>query len=405
MLGKTFSGSLRGILFALTWAGCKGLVGALGQDMLDNTTKAKYIEHLTNMGFKEDVHYWFADKRQTLILKNGSQIRFKTLSDWRQFRSTEFTWVEIEEASLIDLKTFQELIARVREQKREGWKDYYRSVFLHTNPQGMRGWIYKLFFNPKTKVDGYRSVIASTRENYHNGEGYYQNLLNLYGADDVMELLEGRDVDKDNTVAFPTFNELNIKNDIEFDNNYPLILTCDFNYNPMCWYLQQKRGDYWYIIRELIEKNVTTQQMCEIILPVLNEYKTKKIHIMGDAHGRDKKTNGSDYSVMLSYFSQKGFDCTLLVSKSNPPIKERLAVLRKLICNGKMERSLFVSENCKKLIYNFEENKNNLSNGGLRTPTDTEIQNDYDKIFLIHPIDAISYPMYYYHTLDSLDKG
>lgn len=396
---------MRGILFALTWAGCKGLVGALGQDMLDNTTKAKYIEHLTNMGFKEDVHYWFADKRQTLILKNGSQIRFKTLSDWRQFRSTEFTWVEIEEASLIDLKTFQELIARVREQKREGWKDYYRSVFLHTNPQGMRGWIYKLFFNPKTKVDGYRSVIASTRENYHNGEGYYQNLLNLYGADDVMELLEGRDVDKDNTVAFPTFNELNIKSDIEFDNNYPLILTCDFNYNPMCWYLQQKKGDCWYVIRELIEKNVTTQQMCEIILPVLNEYKTKKIHIMGDAHGRDKKTNGSDYSVMLSYFSQKGFDCTLLVSKSNPPIKERLAVLRKLICNGKMERSLFVSASCKKLIYNFEENKNNLSNGGLRMPTDTEIQNDYDKIFLIHPIDAISYPMYYYHTLDSLDKG
>ena len=36
--GKTFVGSLRGLLFAFQWAGCSGLVGAASQDLLDNTT-------------------------------------------------------------------------------------------------------------------------------------------------------------------------------------------------------------------------------------------------------------------------------------------------------------------------------------------------------------------------------
>lgn len=401
--GKTFCGSLRGLLYALTWPGCKGLVGAMSQDLLDGTTKQKYLEHLSNIGMKEDVHYWFTDRGNTIVLKNGSQIRFKTMSDWRQFRSTEFTWIEIEEASLIDRKTFEELIARVREQEKDGWKNYFRSIFLHTNPGGARGWIYKLFHNPKTKLPGYRAVIASTKENHHLGEGYYENLLALYGADDVQELLGGIDVDKDNTVAFPYFNILNIQK-VEYDKRYPLILTCDFNYNPMCWYLMQERDGVWYVLRELIDQNVTTGQMCELILPILETYSTKDLMIMGDSHGRDRKTNGSDYSVMLSFFSSRGYNCTLRVQKANPLIKERLATLRKTICNGKGERFLFIDESCTRLLYNFDECKNNLANGGLKAPTEAEVRDDINKLFLIHPIDAISYPIHFTQTLKEISS-
>ena len=122
---------------------------------------------------------------------------------------------------------------------------------------------------------------------------------------------------------------------------------------------------------------------------------------MGDSHGKDKKTNGSDYSVMLAHFSDAGYDITLRVQKSNPLIKERLAVLRGLIKNAKGERRLKVSSSCKWLLYNFDECKNQLSNGGLKLPTDNEIQQDDDKRYLIHPIDAISYPMYFLHSFRS----
>lgn len=398
--GKTFIGSLRGLTFALQWPGCRGLVGAASQDLLDGTTKVKYLEHMANIGLKEDVHWWYADRKQTIVFRNGSQIRFKTLSDWSQFRSTEFTWIEIEEASLIDEKTFKELIARVREQKRESWKGYFRSIFLHTNPQGARGWMYKMFHNPKTKIKNFRAVIASTKENHHLGTNYVENLEELYSADEIQELLEGIDVDNDNTIAFPNFNALNIVHNLAYDPQYPLILSCDFNYNPMCWYLMQyiEHEGRWNILRELIDQNVLTSDMCKRILPIIEEYKTRRLTIMGDSHGRDKKTNGSDYQVMLSFFNDMGYDCTLQVQKANPRIKERLSTLRAYICNGKMVRRLYVDDSCEKLLYNFDEAKNNLATGGLKEPTDKEIQENIAKKFLIHPIDAVSYPIHFVKT-------
>ena len=79
--GKTWCGSLRGLLFALRWPKCKGLVGALSEDLLNTTTNAKYLEHMENIGFKEGVHWWFEDRSSVIRLKNGSSIKFKTMSD------------------------------------------------------------------------------------------------------------------------------------------------------------------------------------------------------------------------------------------------------------------------------------------------------------------------------------
>lgn len=401
--GKTWCGSLRGLLFALRWPKCKGLVGALSEDLLNTTTKAKYLEHMENIGFKEGVHWWFEDRSSVIRLKNGSSIKFKTMSDWRQFMSTEYDWIEIEEASFIPEITFKKLLTRLRGYRSDEWKGFYRAMFLHTNPQGRRGWIYKYFRNPDTKIDNYRCITASTRENHHLGQSYIKVLEDLYDADEVAEMIEGLDLDNDNTIAFPRFTEANIKENIPYDPNEELILTCDFNYNPMCWYLVQYiNNDKWHVLDELIAENVTTAQMCELVLPAVSKYNTNKLIIMGDSHGKDKKTNGSDYSVMLAYFGDRGYDCTLRVQKANPLIKERLSTLRGHICNAKGVRRLFVNKSCVKLLYNFEECRNNLGNAGLKIPTDTEIQTDDKKRYLIHPIDAVSYPIYFMQTYNEM---
>ena len=394
--GKTWIGSLRGLLFAFQWAGCTGLVGAASQDLLDNTTKAKYEWHLENMGMKEGQHYWWSDRKTKLTLANGSIIRFKTVSNWENFRSTEFTWIELEEASLIDEKTFKELSARLREATKSEWINPYKSIFLHTNPQGTRGWIYRMFSNPKTKVEGYRAVTAPTTENTYLPKTYVENLMKMYSPEEVEELIMGLDVNRDNTVAFPDFSLVENVRELTYNPEHPLILTCDFNYNPMCWYLIQQYDDKWFILKELIYNNVTTQEMCKIIEPTIrNEFNTKNLIIMGDAHGADMKTNGSDYQIMSIFFNNAGYRFIFKVLKSNPFIKDRLAVLRGFIYNAKRERRLFVDSRCKKLLYNFDECKNQLSNGGLHIPTDREIEADDDKRYLIHPIDAISYPMYF----------
>lgn len=401
--GKTFCGSLRGILYALMWAGCRGLVGAFSQELLDGTTKEKYLEHLEIMGLKEGIHWWYFDKRQSIRFRNGSSIKFKTLSNWQQFRSAEYTWIEVEEASLIDKLTFEELLARVRQQKRPEWKGYFRSIFLHTNPGGSRGWIYELFTNKKTKKKGYRIVFASTSENKHLDASYEENLRNQLSADDILEKLEGKDNDLDNSFAFPSFDTNNIVDELNYDPHYPVILSCDFNYNPMCWYLMQNIGDKWNVLKELVVQNTTTRQMCESILSELMPYIKGEIIVMGDAHGKDQKTNGSDYGVIIPFLMNNGFNCSLRIAKFNPPIKERLAVLRRTICNANNIRNLFIDSKCEYLLYNFDNAKNNLSTGTLKVPTDKEILADKQKMFLIHPIDAISYPIWFIQKVKDYD--
>ena len=397
--GKTFCGSLRGLLYALTWDGCRGLVGALSQDLLDNTTKKTYLDHLELLGMKEGVHWWYADRQQQIVFKNGSVIRFKTLSDWRTLMSEQFTWIEFEEASFIDEVTFKNLMTRLREIKRPHWRNYFHSMFLHSNPQGKRGWIYRLFINPKTKIPYYRYVTASSRENYHLGDTYIELLQDLYSQEEFEQMVEGRDIDTDNKVAFPQFDEEKNVTDVKYNERAPLILSCDFNFNPMCWYLMQEYDGKWYVLTELIGQNVTTKEMCAKVQSTISQYNTKRLIIMGDAHGRDRKTNGSDYTVMIQHFDLAGYNVELRVQKNNPLIKDRLSILRAYLRNAKGERRLFVDKSCKKLIYNLSEAENDLAKAGLKMPTDKDIKNDPSKLFLIHPIDAVSYPIYYLSRL------
>ncbi|MBQ2350080.1 MAG: phage terminase large subunit [Cytophagales bacterium] len=404
--GKTFCGSLKGLYLAFKYPGIKGFVGANTQDLIDNTTKVQYIEHLQNMGMKEGLHYWFEDRGTILQFINGSRIYFKTLSNPEQFKSYNLGFVEFEEGSLIDESAFNILISRLRQPKRNDWDNHFHySLFIHTNPGGLRGWIYKRFINPRTKVPGYRYVTASTKENIFLHSGYVEMMEKVYSKDQAQELIEGKDVDYDNTVAFPDFNEFNIRENIPYNPKEPLILTCDFNYNPMCWYLVQHYGDCWYILRELIKENILTDGMCKIAQQVIDEYGAKNFILMGDAAGKQRKSNGSDFGIMLTYFAQRGYTVTPRVQKANPLIKERLAALRGYICNVKNQRRLFVDASCKRLIYNFDTCRNNLVNQGLKQPTDKEIQKDDNLRYLIHPIDAISYPIWFLNSLRAITNN
>lgn len=404
--GKTYCGSLRGLYLALKYPGIKGFIGAATQDLIDGTTKVKYVEHLESMGLEEGVHWWYTNRNSEINLINGSRLYFRTLSNPENYKSFEFGFIEFEEGSMIEEQAFIYLLARLRQPKKPNWDDHFcYNFFIHTNPGGMRGWIYRRFISPKTRNKDYRYINAPTSENIHLHSGYIDMIKSAYSSDQIQEFINGQDVDYDNTVAFPDFNELNIKPNIPFNPKEPLILTCDFNFNPMCWYLVQHYDDCWFVLDELIENNITTDKMCRVAQMAIDKYGVKQFIIAGDSHGRDNKTNGSDYGIMLNYFSQRGYSVIPRVQTQNPLIKERLAVLRGLIRNANGERRLFVCEKCKWLCYNMDSCRNQLSNGGLKIPTDREIQKDDNLRYLIHPIDAISYPMWFYNNLNAILKS
>lgn len=372
--------------------------------MVDGTTKAKYVEHLENIGLKENVHWRYSNRGTEIHLINGSVLYFKTLSNPEQWKSFEFGFIEFEEASLLDESAFGYLLGRLRQPKRPDWDDHFcYQFFMHTNPGGMRGWIYKRFINPRTRNPKYRYINAPTYENIFLPKTYVENLKDALSSEEAQENIEGRDVDFDNTVAFPGFTEENIK-DIKFNPQAELILSCDFNVNPMCWYLMQYYNDCWFILDELVMNNIMTVDMCPIAQQAISKYGIRAFRLMGDAAGKMNTTTGNNFAIMVNYFSQRGFRVTPEIQLANPLIKERLAVLRGVIKNANGVRRLFVNPSCEKLIYNFEECRNQLSNAGLKQPTDNEIKKDDKLRYLIHPIDAISYPIWLRKSYEAMMK-
>jgi phage terminase large subunit len=161
--GKTFCGSLLGLMLARKYPGSKGLVGAKEYELVKNTTLDSYFEHLENMGYVKDIDYTYNKNDKIITLSNGSVILFKGVDDPEKFKSLNLHWIEIEECSQISDSSFKALLARLRGKIKPNWKDFRYRLFGHTNPQANKGWIWKRFLdNPK---ENYRLIIAPTSEN------------------------------------------------------------------------------------------------------------------------------------------------------------------------------------------------------------------------------------------------
>ena len=99
--GKTWCGSLLGILLAMKYPGCRGLVGAKEYELVRKTTLVSYLEHLEKMGFKYGVDYSYNKVDKIIKFSNGSEILFSALDDPEKFKSLNLHWAEIEEASQV----------------------------------------------------------------------------------------------------------------------------------------------------------------------------------------------------------------------------------------------------------------------------------------------------------------
>ena len=130
--GKTFAGSLLGILLSLKFPGIRGLVGAQTYTLVRDTTLQSYFEHLDSMGFVLGADYKWISADQKIVFYNGSEILFRHFDEPNKLKSLNLGFVEIEEMSDIPYDTFKMLLARLRQKiYDQGWLDFeplYREV-------------------------------------------------------------------------------------------------------------------------------------------------------------------------------------------------------------------------------------------------------------------------------------
>ena len=392
--GKTFAGSLLGILLALKYPGIRGLVGAQTYTLVRDTTLQTYFEHLEQIGFAEGKDYEWSSSLQKLTFKNGSEILFRHFDEPNKLKSLNLGFVEIEEMSDIPYDTFKVLLSRMRQRPRKDWKHFTYRIFGHTNPELQRGWIYKTFVeNPAVN---YRLITAPTTQNIYLPEGFCDELKKVYDEQYYKIFVLAQNGDYSSGLVVKDFTDENIKN-ISYQPEMDLHISCDFNVDPMCWVLAHKTEDKVFYFDEIAMENTTTARACEEFCRRYPNHKGKII-INGDASGDNRSCTSeyTNYVIKKKKLLQYGYDVEIRIKAYNPPIKTRIAAFNAKIRNADGEICLYVDKKCEKLLYNIYNLKYKEGTSRIDIPTYQQIKQSKELKFLSHPMDAASYLVDFY---------
>jgi hypothetical protein len=149
--------------------------------------------------------------------------------------------------------------------------------------------------------------------------------------------------------------ELNLR-ELKFDHNLPLLISSDFNVDPMCWSVIQQHKDELHFIDQIkITGGADTGIACA---EVINRYPwCTQFHWFGDASGRSNSTKSkySDYEIIEGYFREAGKVVTMHIPFSNPSVRDSSNSVNSMLKNNKGKARLFFDKNrCPDIILSVE---------------------------------------------------
>ena len=411
--GKTWIGTLLGIMLCQKYPGILGLCVAKSHAMLADTTIRAYLEHLDVLDFRPNIDYTFKKSDSSLVFHcyGDSEILFRHLADPERVKSINAGFVEVEEMSMLEETDFNMLLSRLR----QSGVDRYR-LFGHTNPQASRGWLHKVFVEKnkgKIKLEDdtymqFRRVIAATTENIHLETHYVASLKDQF--DDAYYRINvlGEDGDyRQGLVCKSWVDGVNIaKND--YLEGLRIYLSCDFNVSPMCWAVAHRYNGGYYFFDEICLPATNTLECVEAFI---DRYPTHchGITITGDASGNNRSTvsekpNDTDYTVLrnklLKYYKN---DVALDIPVANPLVNDRVMTWNSCVSNSRGVSRIKVDPRCKWLIWNCQNLHYIQGTSKIWEPTPREIEKSPNLQYVKHIWDAASYLVHRYDAIRKVD--
>lgn len=237
---------------------------------------------------------------------------------------------------------WRKIIARMR-YKIDGLKN---GIDVTTTPEGFK-FVYEQFYKqPQERPEVaamYGLIQASTYENEQFlPDDYIPSLLASYPPQLVDAYLNGQFVNLTSGSVYPDFSRgLNHTNE-EIYPGEPLHVGLDFNVYNCTAVIFVIRDNKPLALAELTGVR-DTPAMSKLLV---ERYKQQGHHISvyPDASGQNTSSKNAALSD-LQILKDAGL--TLCVGSTNPAVKDRVAAVNALICNGKGERSLKVNtRNC-----------------------------------------------------------
>jgi|TARA_R100000479_G_scaffold43626_2_gene19976 hypothetical protein len=385
--GKTFVSLAVFVLLAKVYPGSRWFVVRESLPTLKRTTIPSFLKLCPRQFIRS-----YNQTDQIVTFRNGSQLTFFPENYVQDKNLTRFDGIEangflIEEGQEIQSKTFEKCKLRAGRHIIPGIAKQPKPIILITcNPSN--NWTKKEFHEPSiegTLRDDYFYLRATMSDNPSLPDDYLEGLENL---DEVTKAVFVRGdwnvVDVDRPFVYAFDKKKTVVKGLEIDQSEPIILSFDFNVDPITCVAGQSYDGKIRILKEFRLRNSDIYRLCEAIFA---EFGDVYFIVTGDASGsaRSAMTKGA-----LNYYSiiKQELDLSkgqFKVPSVNPSIRNSRVLCNAIAAN---HEDFMIDSSCHYLIEDLET-------------VETNDQGDIDKgkdAHKSHLLDCFRYFLWTFHN-------
>lgn len=329
-------------------SGLTGLLGAPTYPMLRDATLMALLSILDEC----ELPYELNRSEMLLRMKDtGSKILLRSVDEFERLRGTNLAWFGVDELSYAPEQAWLRLEGRLRDPKASRL-----CGFGVWTPKG-RDWVYQRFFESPPGV--YDVTVARPFENRYILDAipdFYERLRNSYDERFYRQEVLGEYLAVESNRVYHEFSREAHVGEVKPEYGLPLLWALDFNVDPMCSVVAQRRGDFITVLDEIVIRRASTHDACEEFWSRFRHHQAGLV-IYGDASGNSLKTSGTtDYSMIRQFFARtpyRGIDYK--VPAANPLVRDRVLVMNSRLRTADGELHMRISPKCGELIKDLEE--------------------------------------------------
>jgi len=346
--GKSAALCHEAIKLAYLNPGRTGLLGAPTHAMLRDSTQASLLEILET---SQIPHEFSRGENVLRFLDTKSKVVFRPLDEFERLRGSNLAWFGADELTYTSEDAWLRLEGRLRDPKAQRL-----CGFAVWTPKGF-DWVYKRFI--QNLVEGYEVIQAGANENRYLLEkvpDYYERLRRSYDEQFFAQEALGEYVSFQEGQVYRAFSRREHVRQLKKSPTLPLLWALDFNVNPMTSVVAQIDGEEIRVIDEVVISRASTAEACAEFARRHLPHRGELI-VYGDASAHRQQTTGtSDAETIQRFFrSEWQQKVSYRIPRSNPLVRERVALVNRKLRSADGEVKLHVDVRCKELIADFEE--------------------------------------------------
>lgn len=138
-------------------------------------------------------------------------------------------------------------------------------------------------------------------------------------------------------------------------NHKTIIVSSDFNVNPMAWILAHRDGDVLEVFDELNIGNTTTAWTLDLLWAKYQNHKGN-FQFFGDASSKNRHTSTTitDFMAIANDPRFSGLGRSIHYLEKNPSVLDRYAAVNGKLKSADGKRTLYIDPSCTKLIKDLE---------------------------------------------------